>query len=112
MLRHFPTFDSAAHDWRLLMRDASCPPQYVLAFLAEVFPPEPVLVEVHRTVGEFLPLGAAAEFIAPHVGKAHTRIANRSFTTLAVIASPGVATSWRHSGIQPSNALATGRLQL
>lgn len=106
MLRHFPKFESAAHDWQLLMRDAHCQPQQVQAFLEGVFDNELILVDVHRTVGGIFPRNAAAEFIAPHVGKTNIRIANRSFTTLAFVASPGVATSWHQSAATSDGSFA------
>lgn len=95
MLKHFPPVGKEPGEWRLLMREATCPPHLVLAFLRETFGAEAVVVEIRRKIGGMFPMEEAADFIAPHVGHAHIRLANRSFTTLAVIASGGVVTSWR-----------------
>jgi len=95
MLRHFPPIGQEPGEWRLLMRDVTCPPELVLALLRETFPSDQVVVEVSRKVGGMFPIEGAAAFIATHVGHAHIRIANRSFTTLAAIAPAGVVTSWR-----------------
>jgi hypothetical protein len=95
MSLHFPPYDQQRGEWRILMRGPTCPPELVEAFLRETFVNAPVVVEIHRKLGDMLPIEQAVSLITPHVGHVDIRIANRSFSIFGVIAQAGVVLSWR-----------------
>ncbi len=55
---------------------------------------EEVLVEVHRKLGNYLPVEEAIRFISEHVGKGEIKITDRAFKAFVVVAINGVATGW------------------
>jgi len=54
-----------------------------------------VLIEVHRKLGDQLPVGEVIPYLQGQVGQGnHIRIAKREFTVFAEVASNGVGRSW------------------
>lgn len=94
MVHHFPEERSA--EWVYICacngKDATAAVQ---SFLDAQLEGDTFLVEVHRTVGAMLSRREASAFIATHICKADIRVANREFTSVAVFARNGVASSWR-----------------
>ena len=54
-----------------------------------------VLIEVHRKVGNQLPVDEVASCLRSQVGRGDIRIANREFTVFAEVAINGVGRSWQ-----------------
>lgn len=94
MLDHFPS--GGPKEWAYI---CGCEGRYeteaVSAFLEANVHGEPLLVEVHRTIGALLSRVEAASFISSHICKADIKVANREFTSVAVFARNGVARAWR-----------------
>jgi hypothetical protein len=76
----------------------------IKAFIGEHFQAEKLLVEVHRSIGGFLPHSEAAVLIAAHICKADIRVSDRAFSTFAVFARNGVVSSWRNAVQQGAQA--------
>lgn len=101
MLSQFPEFDSAAHQWtniadehgRILREQAH--KVVVERFLGQDV--EEVLVEVHRKVGTLVPTTELIDYLDLHMGEGNIRIANRQFTTFAMVSTTGVAAGWQNS---------------
>ena len=55
---------------------------------------EEVLVEVHRKVGNQLPIGSVIPYLRSQVCRGNIRIANREFTVFAEVAINGVGRGW------------------
>ncbi|MGR4869683.1 hypothetical protein ACIPRI_12545 [Variovorax sp. LARHSF232] len=56
---------------------------------------EEVLIEVHRKVGNLLPIDEVVPYLRSQVGHGDIRIANREFTVFAEVATNGVGRSWQ-----------------
>lgn len=95
MRERFPGFSHVQLNWQLLWRGAGDDAPRVLQYLREHFVDDELLVEVTRKSGGLYSLEEAAAVIASAVGSSEIRIANRTFTSFAVIGQPGVVASWR-----------------
>ena len=94
MLKNFPEFNAANHEWVNVM-DLNGPRAEILRELVDQFIDAPdMLVEVHRRLGGMFPKEQALEFIFEHIGKGQIRASSRAFSGYLVIASSGVATAW------------------
>lgn len=58
---------------------------------------EQVLVEVHRKLGDALPIADLPGYLAEHHGKGKIRLADRAFSVFAILAVNGAATSWERA---------------
>jgi hypothetical protein len=95
MRAHFPAFDAVNHEWEN-MHDGKAPRLDALdRLLRGTFDAAEVLIEVHRKLGDSLPLNQAAAYIGAHIGQGQIRVADREFTSFVVVESNGVATAWR-----------------
>jgi len=53
-----------------------------------------VLIEVHRKLGDYLPIDTVIPYLRGKVCRSTIRIANREFTVFAEVASNGVGRGW------------------
>ncbi len=60
---------------------------------------EQVLVEVHRKLGGTIPTAELVSYLSEHHGKGEIRIADRTFSVLALLAVNGVAASWETASV-------------
>lgn len=72
----------------------------VESYLRTYFEAEPLLVEVHRSIGGCLGFCEAYALIAKHLCKSNIKVANRTFTSFAIFASNGVTAAWQSSAQQ------------
>jgi hypothetical protein len=94
MRRHFPEVRASAREW-VVAADANGLRVGVLEGLVEKYiSGEDLFVEVSRRLGDFLPVRAALELAAMHVGQGEIRLSNQKFTGFVVIATNGAATGW------------------
>lgn len=91
MSKYFPVFDAVSLDWQNVMDSDGLKPGVLTALLRANIPAEEMLIEVHRKVGDFLPLEKAATFIGAHIGQGQIKVADRDFRGCVVIAMNGVA---------------------
>nr|WP_214703027.1 hypothetical protein [Variovorax paradoxus] len=99
MRAHFPATGTGRLEWTnlvdergLLIEDRAkvvLLDQYVKRNVTEV------LVEVHRKLGDRLPVNEVVSYLQSHVGQGEIRISDREFTMFAVMAINGVGVSWR-----------------
>ena len=101
MRERFPRFNYAELNWQLLSRGIDDQTAQVLQYLRDHFADNELLVEVTRKSGGNYSLEEAATIIARNVGSSEIRVANRAFTSFAVVGQPGVVATWR--GANSSN---------
>jgi hypothetical protein len=94
MRERFPSYNQAELDWQVLCRGTEGDRMQVHQYLLRHFSEHEVLVEVTRKSGGLYEIEEAAGIIAQANGLAEIRIANRSFTSFAVVGLPGVAAAW------------------
>lgn len=94
MREHFPTINIVEHEWMNVADADGLRKDKLSALLSQLFASHELLVEVHRRVGKLLPHTEVVGFIAEHLGQGQIQIANRDFTSFAVITTTGVATAW------------------
>jgi hypothetical protein len=94
MQEHFPEVQTASCEWVVAADEHGLRSSVLGALLEKYVPAGDLLVEVHRKVGDFLPMQAAMVFVAEHLGQGEIRVADREFTGFVVVAVNGVATGW------------------
>jgi hypothetical protein len=94
MRERFPRFSHVDLNWQLLCRESQDDAAQVLRYLREHFAEEELLVEVTRKSGGLHKLEDASAIIASAAGSSEIRIANRAFTSFAVVGIPGVVAAW------------------
>ena len=77
-------------EWENLLEEPVPEPNRIEAFLRRHIPESTVLVHVSRAIGGEFEIGEAARFVCPYIGQYEIRVASRDFSSLAVIATPGV----------------------
>lgn len=97
MRASFPSFSHVKLNWELLCRGTDNQSAQVLQYLRDHFVEGELLVEVSRKNGGLYPLEEAAAVIASAIGASEIRVANRTFTSFAVVGQPGVVAAWRSS---------------
>jgi hypothetical protein len=95
MREHFPTVNIVEHEWINVADTEGLREAKLQDLLSQFFESPELLVEVHRRVGKLLPRTEVPAFIAEHLGQGQIQIADREFTSFAVIAVNGVATAWK-----------------
>jgi hypothetical protein len=102
MRAHFATTGVAKMEWTnlvdergLLMEDRA---QVVLLEQFVERGVEEVLIEVHRKLGNQLPVSEVIPYLRSQVGRGDIRIANREFAVFAEVAINGVGRSWQTAG--------------
>ncbi len=94
MRQHFPALRVAARHW-VVAADAQGARVGVLQdLLSRHLAGEHLLVDVNFSTGHFLPVEAALELVAQHIGQGFIRLTNRGFTGFVVVAPNGAATGW------------------
>jgi hypothetical protein len=94
MQKHFPEVQSASREWVIAADEHGLRSSVLGALLERYVPASDLLIEVHRKIGDFLPMQAAVAFVAEHLGQGEIRVADREFTGFVVVAVNGVATGW------------------
>lgn len=79
MHQHFPEVRAGTRDWVVAADENGLRHGVVSDLVAKYIPADELLVEVHRRVGDFLPIEAAVDFVAKHVGQGEIRISDREF---------------------------------
>ena len=92
-LKHYPKFDWVECEWIHLYRDRSVDRELLLQMLMTISA-DTLLVHVHRTLEDYLPVDQALEFIASNTCKSTIRITDRAFKNIVVVGSNGVAATW------------------
>ncbi|WP_139250066.1 hypothetical protein [Hydrocarboniphaga daqingensis] len=82
------------------------------SYLKTHFEAEPLLVEVHRSIGGCLSFSEASALIAKHLCRSNIKVANRAFTSFAIFASSGVTTAWQSRAQQNIQADAASPRRL
>ena len=94
MREHFPVINTVEHEWiNVADTEGLCEAKFQ-DLLNHFFESAELLVEVHRRVGKALPMSEVAGFVSAHLGQGQIQIADRNFTSFAVVAVNGVATAW------------------
>lgn len=94
MRTHFPVVDAAQSDWINLVDEKGLLMEgRARAVLLEQFLErgvKTVLIEVHRRIGDEIPVDDVLVYLKNHVSRGNIRIADREFTVFAELAATGV----------------------
>jgi hypothetical protein len=82
-------------EWEIVSRGDATDRQSIERFLRSNFSTETILVSVSRQIGGALSISDAVEVVSSAFERAGVKIANRSFTEKAVIATAGVGKAWK-----------------
>lgn len=94
MREHFPVINTVEREWINVADAEGLREGRFQELLNQFFESPELLVEVHRRIGKALLRAEVAGFVAEHLGQGQIQIADRNFTSFAVVAVNGVATAW------------------
>jgi hypothetical protein len=107
--KHFPEEDAASRDWTNVMERDGVRTEALAALIKQHIDADEVLVEVHRKLGDYLPIEDALLFIRDHIGEGEIKVTDREFKTFVVVARNGVATGWAATSNTPLDSGAVRR---